>query len=166
MAAPNRFTDAVRAALEAELPALHPAVFRPRFFLDEVVPTERLVRILDAIARRGSHGVILKAPDVPDIGAAVDRLDAASIPVVTLVTDLPNTRRCAYVGVDNRQGGATAAYLIGQWLPGEPAAVLVTLSSQRFRGEEEREISFRRELRACRYRSDAPQIGRLKIPQV
>src|SRR5713226_823881 len=49
--------------------------------------------------------------------------------------------------MDNRAAGETAAYLIGEWLGPEPAKVLATLSSNRSRGEEEREIGFRRALR-------------------
>ena len=74
-------------------------------------------------------------------------LAAAGIPVVTFVTDLPFSRRVAYVGVDNRAAGATAAYLVTQWSGAEPGGVLVTLSSAAFRGEEEREIGFRATLR-------------------
>ncbi|MEA3086531.1 MAG: LacI family transcriptional regulator [Paraburkholderia sp.] len=42
--------------------------------------------------------------------------------------------------------GATAAYLIGQWLARREGDVLITISNEHFRGEEEREISFRIEL--------------------
>ena len=147
MEAPVRFTGAVRMALEAEMPSLHPAVFRSRYHLAEMRAAANTVSLLEEIARRGSNGIFLKAPDLPEIAAAVDRVVQSGIPVVTLVTDLPNSRRLAYVGVDNRAAGETAAYLIGQWLGERPANVLVTLSSNRFRGEEEREIGFRRALR-------------------
>lgn len=51
--------------------------------------------------------------------AAVGRPAAAGVPVVTLVTDLPRSARLAYVGIDNRAAGATAAaYLLEQWLGG------------------------------------------------
>jgi LacI family transcriptional regulator len=71
----------------------------------------------------------------------------SGIPVVTLVTDLPSSARLAYVGMDNRAAGATAAYLLAQWLRDEPGDVLVTLSSGAFRGEEEREMGFRSAMR-------------------
>ncbi|GAA0922334.1 hypothetical protein GCM10009549_41940 [Streptomyces thermoalcalitolerans] len=38
MQAPERFSSAVRAALEAELPSLHPAVVRSRFHFRETGP--------------------------------------------------------------------------------------------------------------------------------
>ena len=147
MQAPDRFSHAVRAAFEAEVPTLRPAVFRVRFHLRETAPVAELVAVLDGIARRGSQGVVLKAPDVPEVDAAVARLVDAGIPVVTLVTDLPTSRRSAYVGIDNHAAGATAAYLVGQWLRHDPGDVLVTMSRTSFRGEGEREAGFRSALR-------------------
>ena len=89
--------------------------------------------------------MILKAPDTPEVAAAVDRLAKAGIPTVTFVTDVRSSRKTAYVGVDNRAAGATAAYLITQWA-GLTGGVLVTVSHSSFRGEEEREIGFRETL--------------------
>jgi len=104
--------------------------------------------MLDRIRMRGSQGVILKAPDLPEIITACWRLTRAGIPVVTLVTDLPGSQRLAYVGMDNRAAGATAAYLMGHWLGDRPGNVLVTLSRDFFRGEEEREMGFRSAMRS------------------
>ena len=139
MQTPDRFGTAVRSALELELPSLRPTAFRARFRLSEESDAEDLV----AIARRGSDGVILKAPHSPPVVEAVDGLAATGIPVVTFVTDLPFSRRVAYVGVDNRAAGATAAYLVTHWSGAAPGGVLVTLSSATFRGEEERGVGFR-----------------------
>jgi LacI family transcriptional regulator len=143
MQTPERFSAAVRRALEAELPHVRPAVVRARFHLQQDSSVADVVRTLDGIGRRGSHGVILKAPDHPDVVDAVDRLVAAGVPVVTLVTDVPASRRTAYVGIDDRAAGATAAYLVSQWAPADTGTILVTLSSAAFRGEEDRELGFR-----------------------
>jgi LacI family transcriptional regulator len=148
MQAPARFSSAVRAALEAELPLLRPAVIRARFHFRETGPAGQLPETLDGIGRRGTQGIILKAPDVSEVNESVARLAARRIPVVTLVTDLPRSPRTAYIGIDNRAAGATAAYLITQWLGRRPGAVLVTLSRSFFRGEEEREMGFRSALRS------------------
>jgi len=150
MQTPARFSAAVKTALEHELPALRPAAVRSRFDFREKGHPREIAAVLDTVARRGSRGVILKAPEAPEVNAAALRLAEAGIPVVTLVTDLPFSKRVAYVGMDNRSAGATAAYLINQWL-GEPAGqdsrVLVALSRTVFRGEEEREIGFRSAIR-------------------
>src|SRR3954468_6578747 len=147
MQTPDRFSSAVKSALEAELPSLRPAVVRSRFHFREKGRPADIVKVLDDIRHRGSMGVVLKAPDVPEITDAVARLDKSGIPVVTLVTDLPLSRRVAYVGIDNRAAGATAAYLIKHWLPGESDAILMALSRSAFRGEEEREMGFRSAMR-------------------
>jgi len=147
MEAPERFTETVREAFEGEAMTFMPTVFRSRFHFAEMMRPQDIVNRLDRIRLRGTDGIVLKAPDVPEISLAVARLEQAGIPVVTLVTDLPNAPRTAYAGADNRAAGETAAYLIGERFAGVPATVLVTLSSSRFRGEEEREIGFRRTLR-------------------
>ena len=147
MQAPQRFSSAFQEAVEAELPALAPAVVRSRFHFRETGSVPAMVETLDKIGARGSHGVIVKAPDTDLVAEAIDRLTAEGIPVVTFVTDVPRSSRVGYVGVDNRDAGATAAYLIDEWLGDSPASVLVTLSSNAFRGEEEREMGFRGEMR-------------------
>ena len=76
------------------------------------------------------------------MAAAVQRLAAAGMPVVTLVTDVPGSERLAYVGIDNRA-------------PGRPPPTRRAVARRRdrrragdaqpqlFRGEEEREMGFR-----------------------
>ncbi len=145
MQTPQRFSDAFRAAIEAELPAFAPAMLRARFHLWESGSTAQMVEELGRI--KGSHGVVLKAQDEPAVAEAVDRLVAAGVPVVTYTTDVPTSTRCAYVGIDNHGAGVTAAYLMDQWLGASPSGVLITLSRTVFRGEGEREVGFRSGLR-------------------
>ncbi|MDY6995468.1 MAG: LacI family DNA-binding transcriptional regulator [Actinomycetota bacterium] len=147
MQTPRRFSDAFRAAIEAELPAFAPAMLRARFHLWESGSTAQMVEALDRL--RGSHGVVLKAQDDPEVAEAVDRLVESGVPVVTYATDVPASARCAYVGIDNHGAGVTAAYLVHQWLGDAPADVLITLSRTVFRGEGEREVGFRSGLRNC-----------------
>lgn len=145
MQTPRRFSDAFRAAIEAELPAFAPAMLRARFHLWESGSSEQMVEELSRI--RGSHGVVLKAQDQPEIVEAIDRLVGAGVPVVTYATDVPHSVRCGYVGIDNHGAGVTAAYLMEQWLGQSPSGVLITMSRTVFRGEGEREVGFRTGLR-------------------
>ncbi|RUT25336.1 LacI family transcriptional regulator [Asaia sp. W19] len=149
MEAPNRFSSAVHAALESQLAALMPVAMRVRAHLGETATGEEIASILARLRRRGSNGVLLKAPDHPAIRAEIRACADARIPVLTLVTDLPDTPRHAYVGMDNQAAGATAAWLISGWMHAPihtGKAVLVVISSYRFLGEEEREVGFRRAL--------------------
>jgi LacI family transcriptional regulator len=140
MQAPERFSGAVRVALESELPGARPAVVRARFDLRESADPAAAAEVLDALGtrRRPSHGVLLKAPDHPEVADAAARLAARGIPVVTVVTDVRSSGRIAYVGLDNAAAGATAAYLLSQWLRRSEAEVLLTLSRSSFVGERER----------------------------
>ena len=145
MQTPRRFSDAFRAAVESELPAFAPAMLRARFHLWESGSTAQMVDTLSGI--RGSHGVVLKGQDQPEVAEVIDRLVAAGVPVVTYATDVPTSSRCGYVGIDNHGAGVTAAYLMDQWLGSAPSDVLITLSATVFRGEGEREVGFRSALR-------------------
>jgi LacI family transcriptional regulator len=144
MQAPARFSTAVRQALEDQLPTARPAVVRARFHLRENADVQSAVAALDAVGTRGrtSHGVLLKAPDDPEVAAAARRLLQRGIPVVTLVTDVRGSGRVAYVGLDNAAAGATAAYLLSQCLGERSGDVLVTLSRSLFFGERERADAF------------------------
>jgi len=142
MQAPERFTSAVRAAFEAELPLMRPATFRARFHLAEVVDEAALIDLLRAIARRGTQGIVLKAPATPGVEAALVDLVARKVPVVTYVTDVAHWVRLAYVGMPNRRAGATAAYLLARMAGPAPGRVLITLSSRTFEGEDARRIGF------------------------
>lgn len=146
--APGRFSVLARTALEAALPGLRPATVRARFRLTHDEPVADLVAALDRIRARGSHGVLLKAPDVPEVAEAGRRIARAGIPLVTLETDVPASDRLTYVGVDNRAAGATAAYLVSRLLGRESGDVVVVRSSDPWRGEDEREMGFRATMRA------------------
>ena len=148
MQAPQRFSSAYREALEAQLGSARPAAVRARFRLGEHADVDDAVATLDRVGTRGrtAHAVLLKAPDEPAVAKAARRLLSRGIPVVTLVTDIHDSGRIAYVGLDNRSAGATAAYLIASWLGARRGEVLVTLSRSTFFGESERYQAFRDQL--------------------
>lgn len=142
MQAPDRFSSAVRAAFEAELPLMRPATFRARFHLAELLEDGALVALLQAIARRGTQGIVLKAPATAKVEACLADLAIRKIPVVTYVTDVTRPLRLAYVGMQNTRAGATAAYLLSRMAGPQPSCVLITMSSQMFEGEDARRTGF------------------------
>ena len=138
--APQRFSAEARRAVEYVAPSIGAGVFRPRFMLQEQMQDSDLQAVLARILKRGSQGVCLKARDVPMVRDMVARLDQAGVPVVTLVTDVPASRRLAYVGLDNANAGRSAAYLVSRL--GRPGIVLTTRSQDSFFGEVERLSAF------------------------
>ena len=140
--APDRFSSAVRAAFEAELPLMRPATFRARFHLAERLEEAALVALLRAIVRRGTQGIVLKIPATAKVEACLADLAAQKVPIVTYVTDVAHSLRLAYVGMQNGRAGATAAYLLSRMVRPKQSCVLITMSSQMFEGEGARRSGF------------------------
>ena len=135
--APRRFSAKIRASSDACLSGVSGAVVRPRYTFAERMCGPDVVRHLDRIGRRGSGGVCLKARDLPEVRQAVLDLGRKGIPVVTLFTDVTETDRIGYAGLDNAAAGRTAAYLISLACVGE-GTVLTTMSDTAFAGERAR----------------------------
>lgn len=91
--------------------------------------------------------LILVAREHPAVNHAVRRLRRHGIPVVCLTTDLPSSRRNAYVGNDQHAAGSVAAQLIGNALPRVQQNVLL-VAGIAFRCQQEHEMGFRRVLRS------------------
>lgn len=76
----------------------------------------------DALAKALLHygkrcdGIAFMALEHPVVREAVAQLAEQGVPTVTLISDLSNSRRVAYVGLDNRAAGRTAAYLIARFM--------------------------------------------------
>ncbi len=84
-----------------------------------------LAALLTGLPGRGYAGVALMAPETPVLRDAIRGLRAKGMPVVALVSDLPNTGRDHFIGIDNRAAGRTAGVLMGRFLGVAPAEVLV-----------------------------------------
>jgi len=141
--APQTFLDALDMACKEELPLMRPAVIRIRSDLRSRFPIVEIEKHLAKILRRGSDGVILMSPVADRVKEMVNQLEAAKIPVVTLATDLEDTDRTAYIGLNNIRAGETAAWFVHQWLGACTApSVVMTLRNDRFKGELERAKGF------------------------
>ena len=133
------------AALQRQIEAQ--AAGRPdldvRVELIEGFNPESLGRCLDAVAP-GTDGLGLVALDHPVVREAIRRLAERGVKVVTLASDVQNVPRVAYVGIDNRQAGRLAGYVLGRFLGTREAPKVAFLAGSRFyRGHEEREMGFR-----------------------
>ena len=88
------------------------------------------------------HGVATVALDHPMVRAAIDELANLGIPVVTLVSDAPRSRRLHYVGIDNPAAGRTAATLMGRFLRGRRGTIGVIAGSLVLHDHAERQFGF------------------------
>lgn len=146
MHAPERFSSLTVAALLSQLSSFAPFRLTLRCHIFEEVSPEELLRELRRCGN-DSYGVLLKASDHPLLDCGIAELAQLRVPVVTLVTDLPQSERVRYVGMDNEGAGRTAAWLIARWLPPEPQTVAVVMSSVGFRGEDQRMSGFMQALK-------------------
>jgi LacI family transcriptional regulator len=101
--------------------------------------------LADSLLRIGkrSNGVAFIALEHPQVREAVNALVDSGIPVVTMVSDLSNSRRLGYVGIDNRAAGRTAGHLLGRFIGDRAGKVAMIAGSLSYRGHEEREMGFR-----------------------
>lgn len=148
--APDRFAEIVRDAVEAEIASFLPALVRPRFHFRETWTTPELVARLRRIGLNGSKGVLLKAKNLPEICDAIGELRSRHVPTATLVTDIPDSPRIAYAGMDNISAGETASYLMSRFVTGLGGTILLTISHSDFSGEADRIASFRQSILLAR----------------
>lgn len=101
-------------------------------------------RLADALDNLGNDydGIAVVALDHPAVREAIDTLVARGVHVVTLVSDLPGSRRSRFVGIDNHAAGRTAASLIGRFTAGRNGRVGLIAGSLALRDHAEREYGF------------------------
>src|SRR3954453_2637130 len=87
-------------------------------------------------------GIAFMALEHPAVRESVNMLAAQGVPTVTLISDILNARRAAYVGLDNRSAGRTAGYFIARFIGPRPAKVAMIAGSLSYRAHEEREMGF------------------------
>jgi LacI family transcriptional regulator len=90
----------------------------------------------------GYHGVAVVALDHARVRAAIDDLAGRGLPVLTLVSDVPQSRRLHYVGIDNPAAGRTAGTLMGRFLAGRCGTVGLIAGSMALRDHAERHFGF------------------------
>lgn len=92
---------------------------------------------------REVDGIAFMAIEHPAVRDAIDALAERGVSAVTLISDIANSKRVAYVGLDNRSAGRTAGYLISRFIGRRPAKVAMIAGSLSYRAHEEREMGFR-----------------------
>ena len=113
-------------------------------FLASQTPAD-VVAGLKELAKR-AQAIAAVAIDHPLVTAAVAEIEAAGIPVFSLLSDFAPGVRRGYVGLNNRKVGRTSGWLLSRCTKG-PGKVAIFVGSYRFHGHEMREIGCRTYLR-------------------
>jgi len=104
-------------------------------------PEEELKVFKEAAAQHPTG--ILVSPARPELfNAAINEAIGAGIPVITLDTDAPDSKRILYIGTDNRQAGMESGRQIATLMNGKGRLVVITVPGQlnveeRLRGAQE-----------------------------
>jgi LacI family transcriptional regulator len=89
-----------------------------------------------------ANGVGVVTTDHPRTQNLLREMAEAGVRLVTLLSDVPAAPRSAYVGIDNRAAGRTAALLMGRFAGERSGRLAVMMGSHAYRGHEERVMGF------------------------
>ena len=138
---PSQFVEALEASV-IETASSHVA---ERTAINTIRVLQRdphaIVRALRALDTERLDGVALMVPETPQVRDAVARLKEAGLAVVALVSDLPNSKRDYFIGVNSLAAGRTAALLMGRFVH-NPGEILVVTNSIHSRDSLERRVGF------------------------
>ncbi len=137
----NRFLGMVGRQIAGSQDQLASFNMRARVDYIESFKPELLAQHLKKVGR-DVDGIAFMALEHPTVREAVDWLAERGVPAVTLISDIANTKRVAYVGLDNRSAGRTAGYLLARFIGPRPAKVAMIAGSLSYRAHEEREMGF------------------------
>ncbi len=101
-----------------------------------------LAAVLNQLDADTVDGVALMAPETPHVRDALMRLTEAGVAVAALVSDLPNTSRNFFVGIDNIAAGKTAGKLMGRFVTGDSGSIIVLTNSMQATDSIERRLGF------------------------
>ena len=110
---PNPFMQEIEAYLGEMSAWLSARRLAVELVATDVFDATVLTATLESLAG-DFDGVAVVALDHPGVRAAINDLVDAGTKVVTLVSDVPSSRRHHYVGIDNIAAGRTAGALIGR----------------------------------------------------
>ncbi|ODT77385.1 MAG: hypothetical protein ABS76_26725 [Pelagibacterium sp. SCN 64-44] len=98
-------------------------------------------RLAEAMLQTSCDGVVVYAPDHPETNDAINALQARGVQVVTMISDLPKSRRLAYAGLDHYQAGRTAGYLMHNTVR-IPGPLVILCNNLAFEGHARRVKGF------------------------
>jgi LacI family transcriptional regulator len=137
----NTFVDMLDKQVQAITPWLAEQRATAVVQRADVFSPDALARHL-ATLRGRCEAVVVMALDHPLVRAAIDDLISHGIVVVTLVSDVPGSKRSRFVGIDNVAAGRTAASLLGRFVGPRAGRVGIVMGSRALRDHAERLFGF------------------------
>lgn len=138
--------------LRSEIEAVrsHAAKERVEINMIAVPPLDpqAIVDAIDGLDGQFGDGIALVAVESRIVRDAIDNLCAQGVRVVTIISDIPNSRRDRFVGIDNVAAGRVAASLLNRFISVPKGDVTVVAGSRTLRDHVERRMGFEQVMRA------------------
>lgn len=94
---------------------------------NESVDEEEQLMSIEEMVKEGIDGLAIMPVECDNVRAKMNQLaEEMHIPVITFNSDIVGTKRCCFVGLDNRKSGRTAAGLMGMLTRGEGKILCIT----------------------------------------
>ena len=138
---PSQFAQSLRAALQEAYASQIADRTLVGIIRVPIGDPHAIVRALQTKSAEGLDGIALMVPETPQVRDAISRLKDAGVAVVTLVSDLPDSRRDFFVGINSVAAGRTAGSMMGRFVCGK-GEILVVTNSLRSRESVERRLGF------------------------
>ena len=84
----------------------------------------------EAIIQKKPSGILVSVADPAVMKGPIDEAIAAGIPVITIDSDAPSSKRLFFIGTNNYQAGITGGKRLAQELKGKGTVVVFTMPSQ------------------------------------
>ncbi|WP_312239924.1 LacI family DNA-binding transcriptional regulator [Pantoea sp.] len=114
-----------------------------RTFIPESQPEKLAQYLIESSEKR--DGIIVFAHDYPIIHEALKICHSRGVPVVTIVTDLPEAPRLCHAGINQYQAGRTAGLLMSKAV-NKPGDVIMISGRVDYRAHQQRIAGFREAL--------------------
>jgi ribose transport system substrate-binding protein len=85
---------------------------------------------LDQAVQKKATGILLHVSDPGTLKESIDKAVAAGIPVITVDSDAPSSKRLFFIGTNNYQAGLTGGQRLAQELKGKGNVVVFTMPDQ------------------------------------
>ncbi len=85
---------------------------------------------LDEAVRKKATGILLSVTDAALLKDSINKAIAAGIPVITIDSDSPTSKRLFFIGTNNYQAGVTGGQRLAQELKGKGNVVVFTMPEQ------------------------------------
>lgn len=85
---------------------------------------------LDQAVQKKATGILLSVADAAVLKDSIDKAIAAGVPVITIDSDAPSSKRLFFIGTNNYQAGFTGGQRLSQELKGKGNVVVFTMPDQ------------------------------------